>query len=69
MPAGSDLRQEFPLSIAINGNDTKNEPTEIFLIKVELSGATASNPKAPIVNFLNDGLTLGVIVDDDGQSN
>jgi hypothetical protein len=37
-------------------------------IFVETSEATSVNTEAPVIIYRNDGLTIGLIVDDDGQS-
>ena len=44
-----------------------NEAREGFLILVETSEETANLPEAPLISYVNDGLTIGVIRDDDGQ--
>ena len=67
IPAASNLRDDFTASIPIT-NDNINEALEGFLILVETSQDTSTNTEAPIIIYRNDGLTIGLIVDDDGQS-
>ena len=54
------------MSIPIN-SDMINEAREGFLILIETSEETASLPEVPLIIYVNDGLTIGVIRDDDGQ--
>ena len=67
IPAADNLRDDFTASIPIT-NDNINEALEGFLILVETSEDTSTNTEAPIIIYRNDGLTIGLIVDDDGQS-
>ena len=67
IPASQNLRDDFTASIPIT-NDGINEALEGFLILVETSEATSVNTEAPVIIYRNDGLTIGLIVDDDGQS-
>ena len=66
IPASENLHDNFTASIPIN-NDGLIEMSEDFLILVETSEATSINIGAPFIIYPNDGWTLGVIVDDDGQ--
>ena len=54
------------MSIPIT-DDSINEALEGFLILVETSVSTYSNSEAPSILYHNDGLIIGLIVDDDGQ--
>ena len=65
VPAGSNIRQDFPLTIPIN-DDMINEATEIFLALVEASENTSNNAEAPVILYPNGSLAIGRIVDDDG---
>ena len=67
IPASPNIRDDFTASIPIT-NDNINEALEGFLILVETSEATSDNAEAPLIIYRNDGLTIGLIVDDDGQS-
>jgi hypothetical protein len=64
IPASQNLRDDFTASIPIT-NDGINEALEGFLILVETSEATSVNTEAPVIIYRNDGLTIGLIVDDD----
>lgn len=66
IPAANNLREDFFVSIPIN-NDLINEAREGFLILIETSERTANLPEAPLITYTNDGLTIGIIRDDDGQ--
>ena len=66
IPASDNLDNDFVVSIPIN-NDRINEATEDFLILIEASETTANMAEAPLINYERDGLTIGRIVDDDGQ--
>ena len=65
IPAAENFHEDFTASIPIT-NDNINEALEGFLILVETSEATSTNTEAPIIIYRNDGLTIGLIVDDDG---
>ena len=67
IPAAANIREDFTASIPIT-NDNINEALEGFLLLVETSEDTSTNTEAPIIVYRNDGLTIGLIVDDDGQS-
>ena len=64
IPASPNLRDDFTASIPIT-NDGINEAQEGFLILVETSEETSVSAEAPVINYGNNGLTIGFIEDDD----
>ena len=66
IPASENLQDDFIVPIPIT-NDDLVEISEGFVILVETSEATSLNREAPVIMYPNDGLTIGIIVDDDGQ--
>jgi hypothetical protein len=62
--AGNDINANFGGSITIL-DDTKNEAPEIFLLLVEISEETSNAAEAPIITFVNEGLSIARIVDED----
>lgn len=60
------LNSDFLVPIPIN-DDKIDEDPEGFIVLIEVSEETANNRLAPLINYINDGLTIGIIVDDDGQ--
>ena len=58
------LSDDFIVSIPIN-NDDINEAQEAFLIRLEVSDDTLNMAEAPSILLRNEGLTIGIIVDED----
>ena len=74
IPASDDIEEDFILTVPIT-DDAIGEDLEVFLIAVEvrlLNTTSSSQPsrcpsdtRQPNINFVNDGLLLAFIADDD----
>lgn len=65
IPAGT-TRGDFSVSIPVTV-DSINEYDEGFLIALAVSQETANMAEAPTIQLQNDGLTLGIIENDDSE--
>ena len=65
IPAGT-TRGDFSVSIPVT-DDSINEYDEGFLIVLEVSQETQNMAEAPTINLENDGVTLGIIANDDSE--
>ena len=66
IPSTIGMTEDFSVSVPVT-IDKINEQDEAFLIVVEVSPETTAMSEAPDIQLDNDGVTVGVIENDDSE--
>ena len=66
IPSTIGMRGDFSVSVPVTIDDI-NENHEAFLIVVQVSPDTLAMSERPIIDLDNNGVTLGVIENDDSE--